>query len=99
MMDIWIERTSCHQLRARQESDSSGFIAVIPYLENCELAFRVTIRVRSKKTADRLVKAIEAGVALTEISVQRDLFLEEYIASTLRVRMNSIRTDLTRLGF
>jgi hypothetical protein len=99
-MDVKIERVSVHRLRARQERDpQSGYVLVTPYLEQCDLAFRVSVRVRSMKIASRLAKAIEAGAALTEISVQKDLFGEEYLASKLHVAMASINADLTRLGY
>jgi hypothetical protein len=98
-MDIQIHRVSSHRLTARIERDRSGFVTVIPELEGCALAFRVTVRTRSLNTANRLVNAIEAGVALTDITAQRDLFGEEYLASNLRVRMHSINADLSRLGF
>jgi hypothetical protein len=96
---MMVRITRAHELKARLEREESGFILVTPYLENCNLQFRVSIRVRRQRTATRLAKAIEAGVALTDVSVQRDLFEEQYLASTLRVRMHSINLDLVQLGF
>lgn len=98
--EIRIERISTHKLTARTEHDPrSGYTTVTPCLVGCDIAFRVSVRVRSHRMAVRLVKAIEAGVALIDVSVQKDLFGNEYLASCLRVRMQSINADLTRLGF
>ena len=98
-MQIRLVRILEHTLKARIESDPSGFHTVVPFLEGCDLDFRVTVRLRSLRTAQRLVHAIEAGKAITNISIQRDIFSNDYIAGTLRVRIARVQSDLSRLGF
>jgi hypothetical protein len=49
--------------------------------------------------ADRLVRAIDAGVAVTEGVVMRDAMGKTYLNVILQVSGRNMDADLTRLGF
>ena len=53
----------------------------------------------NRKLAERLKKAILAGVILTHPSIQTDIYKKTYVSHNVTVHGRRLNSDLKRLGF
>lgn len=58
-----------------------------------------TLKPKDRVLVTRLVCAIEAGAALTDLTVKTDVLGKTYVASTSTVLGRTLNADLKRLGF
>jgi hypothetical protein len=64
-----------------------------------KLQTRRAVSVPKRDLADRLVKAINAGAAISNPSVKKDLYNKEYVSFDWTIRMRAMNAELRLLGF
>ena len=74
-------------------------ISVTPFWKHVERSQGSGYSVRTKRDADRLKKAIEAGVVYTNAFVTRDAQGNTYVTSGRTVMGRHLNADLKRLGY
>ena len=80
--------------------DKGEYLCVRPVAIDSPLPLRFGISVgRNRQLGERLIRAIEAGVAITATRVAKDVNGNEYIESHCHVLGRRLNADLRRLGF
>ena len=85
---------------ADEHSDGTGFTVWFEFPNvGVDRPRTYGISVRTRRDADRLVRATEAGVVLYDIEVKTDVHGQTYVGCTSRVSGRYLNADLKRLGF
>jgi hypothetical protein len=73
--------------------------ATCPQRPDLSLRYGIGLKITHRALADRLVRAINAGVVFTNVHVTKDVHDAEYITSTCHTIGRHLNADLKRLGF
>lgn len=81
------------------EQSSDGLFVVYALWSGVDRPRGVGIVVRTRKLAERLARAVRAGVAITADRVMRDTFGSTYVQENRAVLARTLNADLKRLGY
>ena len=98
------ERRTVHDvwptlIDAMIEQSSDGLFVVYALWSSVDRPRGVGIVVRTRKLAERLQRAVQAGVAITVDRVMRDVKGNTYVQENRVVRARTLNADLKRLGY
>lgn len=82
-----------------KQNPSDGLFVVHALWSGVDRPRGVGIVVRTRKLAERLERAIRAGVVVTVDRVMRDAFGSTYVQENRAVSARTLNADLKRLGY
>lgn len=84
------------------ETDGRKYLLVgttCPQRPDLSTRYGIALKLTHRALADRLIRAINAGVVFTDVKILKDVHDAEYISSTCHTLGRRLNADLTRLGF